>query len=398
MDYSQRVRKTIITGFDRAKEMIGGNHYADYFHSLKNQYPYFCVFGAGSLGSEMIQLLQEMGVTVDYVCDNNFDRAMAQYDLNPTPIRFGDLCAMKENCLVLVSPSNGPIRANEAINYQLKAAGFEHVITNPVWKNMIFLLREITQMDKAVFLSKILEIVSWCEDDRSKALIMDLMDQLFMDYRAIWGVNRIEQYYDPNQYFTDFVRQRSDECFVDGGAFSGDTFESFYRWNLGKYEKYYGFEIDDNNRRVLMEKISRIERDDSKTEIFDCGLFDRNDRLDFFSQRDKSRIYENILNPAGMSRDSVKVRPLDDVLGDQKVTFLKMDIENSEVPALNGAKRIITEQKPLCAISVYHGLKQFVEVPGLLKKLNPNYRIRYRMHSTVGHDIVCYAIDRSENQ
>ena len=74
-----------------------------------------------------------------------------------------------------------------------------------------------------------------------------------------------------------------------------------------------------------------------------------------------------------------------------------MDIENSEVPAIEGAVNIIKEQKPLCAISMYHSLKQFLEIPVLLKRLNPDYMIRYRLHSSIGHDIVCYAIDRNDS-
>ena len=72
-----------------------------------------------------------------------------------------------------------------------------------------------------------------------------------------------------------------------------------------------------------------------------------------------------------------------------------MDIEDSEVPALMGARELITTQKPKCAISMYHSLKQFLEIPEILKQMNPEYEFRYRMHSTVGHDIVCYAINSS---
>ena len=39
----------------------------------------------------------------------------------------------------------------------------------------------------------------------------------------------------------------------------------------------------------------------------------------------------------------IKVNPLDEMIRDQKVTFIKMDLEGAEVEALKGSQRIIRE-------------------------------------------------------
>lgn len=59
---------------------------------------------------------------------------------------------------------------------------------------------------------------------------------------------------------------------------------------------------------------------------------------------------------------------------EDKVTFIKMDIEGAEFAALKGAERIICNQKPKLAISVYHRREDIWEIPKLLLEYNPDYK------------------------
>ncbi|SET43338.1 methyltransferase, FkbM family [[Clostridium] aminophilum] len=397
MDYREIAFKLIKSKYDVSKDLVVKGLFGDYLKKLKTQYGAFCVFGAGSLGIDMIDLIKSFGLEVDYVCDNNYEQIRNRFSENPQPICFDDLCKIKDKCLVFVSPSNGPVKANTAINLQLQKSNFDHVISTPIWKNMVYLLREIGEVDKEYFLDRVMQIIDWCEDDFSKRVFTAVLEQLFCDYRTVNIVNNIEEYYDPHQYFTDFVGKRSDECFVDCGAFVGDTFELFYQWSGGEYEKYYGFELDPKNLKRLRSNIYQIEKNHSRIELFGCGLHDKNEKMKAYLRNDTSYVMGT--NSIGYdASEIVELKTLDDCLEGRKVTFLKMDIENSEIPALYGARKIITEQKPLCAISNYHGLKQLIEVPAILKSMNPEYRIRLRAHSTVGHDIVCYAMDQEDNR
>ena len=69
-----------------------------------------------------------------------------------------------------------------------------------------------------------------------------------------------------------------------------------------------------------------------------------------------------------------------------------MDIEGAEEEAIKGAKNIIIEKKPILAISIYHNANQFLNTWSLIKSLVPGYKLYLRMHSTVSHDTVLYAI------
>ena len=68
-----------------------------------------------------------------------------------------------------------------------------------------------------------------------------------------------------------------------------------------------------------------------------------------------------------------------------------MDIEGSEVKALEGAKNLICEYKPKLAISIYHQRKDIWEIPILLLKYNPDYKFYLRVYSFTGNDTVLYA-------
>lgn len=88
----------------------------------------------------------------------------------------------------------------------------------------------------------------------------------------------------------------------------------------------------------------------------------------------------------------VEAAALDDLLGDREVTFIKMDIEGAEAEALRGAQKIITEQKPKLAISVYHNPEDILTIPQLILEYNPDYKFYLRHYSFSNYDTVLYAI------
>ena len=76
----------------------------------------------------------------------------------------------------------------------------------------------------------------------------------------------------------------------------------------------------------------------------------------------------------------VETTTIDKELSGQRATYIKMNIEGSEVPALKGAEYTIKTFRPRLAIMGYHKTSDFWEVPLLIKEYRPDYNIELRSY------------------
>ena len=90
--------------------------------------------------------------------------------------------------------------------------------------------------------------------------------------------------------------------------------------------------------------------------------------------------------------ESVEVDALDNQSWGKDVTFIKMDVEGFESNAILGAKRILQEQQPKLAISVYHRPEDIWALPLLILDINPNYKFYLRHYSLRNTETVLYGI------
>lgn len=76
----------------------------------------------------------------------------------------------------------------------------------------------------------------------------------------------------------------------------------------------------------------------------------------------------------------------------EQVNFIKMDIEGSEIPALNGARETIKRYKPKLAISVYHKWDDLKIIPKLINDIYPGYKFYLDCTTGFGGEAVLYCI------
>ena len=92
---------------------------------------------------------------------------------------------------------------------------------------------------------------------------------------------------------------------------------------------------------------------------------------------------------SGVNR--IPVDSIDNVCSGDKVTFIKMDIEGSEMEALKGAENVIKRDKPRLAICIYHKPEDLYEIPFWVKETVPEYKLYIRHHSNLQNETVLYA-------
>lgn len=190
--------------------------------------------------------------------------------------------------------------------------------------------------------------------------------------------------YASGQYF-DIFPPVDDEVFVDAGAFDGQTESEILKWGGSNIKRIYAFEADPANfeqcktyyeEHGLTEKVTFIGKGLWKEHaIMRIGNGQRSAGSQISSE----------------GKNEIEVTTLDDEIGDENITFIKMDIEGAELNALKGAKRTIVKYKPRLAICIYHKPEDIYEIPEYILSIVPEYRFWIRHYATDGSETVLYA-------
>ncbi len=215
--------------------------------------------------------------------------------------------------------------------------------------------------------------------EAARSEIASLLDRHGLDYLFGYGGLDAEDV----QYFDLPQLQLGDEYFVDVGALDGETTKHFLEHFSGGHA--YVFEPSAAQYEAMKKELKVYG---GATELFPYGLYDRNGTVRFSTcgyDAGSARVSKT-------GDTSIKVRRMDDVLIGKRVTFIKMDIEGSELAALKGAEQIIRTQKPKLAICVYHKPEDIWEIPGLILDYVPEYRLYLRHYSITNTETVLYAI------
>jgi len=188
---------------------------------------------------------------------------------------------------------------------------------------------------------------------------------------------------DHHPYFNSLLPLGSNEVYVDCGAYDGDTILKFYNAVGGKYKRIIAFECDEANSQRLLDTISTHGIGD--IQVFRKGIWSHEGRLKFQAAGTSISTIQDSGNR------SIEVDTLDHLIGDEDVTFMKMDIEGAEIPALIGAQQLIQKNRPKLAICVYHKPQDLIEIPQFIKKLVPEYKLWLRHHQFISWETVLYA-------
>ena len=173
-----------------------------------------------------------------------------------------------------------------------------------------------------------------------------------------------------DQYFEEFMQYRN-EIFVDAGGFDGDTAMAFAK-RYPDYRKIMVFEPSERNISEAKKRLSNL-RD---IQFFQTGLSSSKATLRFNSETGSA----SAINEHG--NEEIAVDTLDSILH-EPVTFIKMDLEGWEIPAIQGASEHIKNTAPKLALATYHRASDLREIYQLIQSYGNDYDIFFR-HYTQG--------------
>lgn len=225
----------------------------------------------------------------------------------------------------------------------------------------------------------------WFEDEASKNVLMGLLAaRLTGDCRHLTDLaSKNPQYFD-----RDIVKAYADEVVADAGGYIGDTALALLQTPeaKGNIRKIYLYEPNQNNMEKARKNLSGSE---AEIVFRKAGVSDKRGSLFIAGSAASGR-----LTADGQGTNRVDIVALDEDI-EEKVTFIKMDIEGSEKAALRGCERHIREDAPTLAICVYHKLDDVWQVPQYIKSLNPNYKFYLRHYGPLNiSETVMYCLPR----
>lgn len=177
------------------------------------------------------------------------------------------------------------------------------------------------------------------------------------------------------------------EIVVDGGAYTGDTLQSFLNYSSLRFRLYHAFEPDPANFQALARVAGA---DAARITAVQAGLGARRSRARILNT---SGADLRLLSDGETGGETVEVVSLDEYFeGREPPSFIKLDIEGAEADALSGARRVLQASHPALAISAYHFPTDLWCIPLLINRLLPGHSLFMRHYTREVDDTVCYAI------
>jgi FkbM family methyltransferase len=219
-------------------------------------------------------------------------------------------------------------------------------------------------------------------DDRSRQVLDAVLGfRQTLDPRILQQVLSEDDLYAPKGLF-EFT---SNEAYVDGGSYDGDTIRAFIDRVHGRFDDIYAFEPDP----ATFEKLSSNFRHEPRVHPIHAGLHSHVGQLRFRDDASRGAIFAND------GSIEMPVTTIDDVLGDRRLTYVKMNIEGAEIDALHGGRNAICKWLPRLAISVYHRASDLWRIPQVISEISSEYQLYLRQHDGGIIETVLYASPRS---
>lgn len=364
---------------DGTKEMI------DSCLRIVTQSKGLIIFGAGVGGRQLLDLLQRKNCSEKILCfsDNNalkYNSKMTDEVIVVEPEKlfnnYGD------SVTVIIASS-----AYREIKKQLLDYGFRE--NNIYLFNFAFMDLEYTDCE-FIFdhISDFERAYCKMSDEKSRIIFQDILNykitkkNTYLEHMQNYVDDENKQYFDDGLF--DFY---SDEIFLDIGAYTGDTFDSFCSaYNV--WGHYIGIEADPEMYRILDRKVLTNNNNDN-VELYNVAAWDKKDQLFFDVNPGSSSVSSGGL----IGKKEVDAVSIDELLNERSITFIKMDIEGAEYNALIGMKNVLKKNKPILAVCVYHLRDDYYRITDTIEDFCPNeYRFYFRQYRFTPTETVCFAI------
>lgn len=361
-----------VEEFDNVKDVVGV-----FLKEIQTGGEPLVLYGAGYCLRMFLDLLAESDIQIMGIVDGNKNK-WGENVRGIEIISWKQAKSVYPDMQVVITTSHF-----DEIETSLRDDGFKgkihHLPMNAYYKNSVYGCDFLEKYE-----SRFQKVYEQFADDVSREVFINILkhnmsfdDQYFENIRK----------YEIQGYFgTELFNNVENEVIVDGGAFDGDTIREFFSDPARKCKRIFAFEPD----AVNYEKLSSEMKSDKVVPV-NAGLGRNKTIMNFIMGGGVSSRIDN------EGTEQIRIDTIDNVLKDEKPTFIKMDIEGAEADALLGGKTVIGECMPVLAISAYHKMKDMFELVELIDELgagNYDFYLRhtfYYQKIKIQPDVIIYA-------
>ena len=202
-------------------------------------------------------------------------------------------------------------------------------------------------------------------------------------------IHRIYRPY-PTLYFrSGLFSLHERERFIDCGASVGESTSGVLALTQCKFDRIWMIDPDHHNQPILRGIIEKQPASiASRISLYPVAVGSGPGRMAFNHVGGHTGSIASETHAYGELLD-VDVRAIDDII-DIPPTLIKMDIEGSELSALQGAREAIIKGKPVLTISAYHRATDLIDLPNYVESIAEDYRIGLRHHTEERWDTCLY--------
>ena len=221
-------------------------------------------------------------------------------------------------------------------------------------------------------------------DDRSKSTYMDIIN-----YKLSGKIEYLISCESAESETFSLLGADKFTKTADLGAYNGDSIRQ-----LLKYSPYLSrvtaLEPDRRNFRKLCE-YRDSKTDNINIDAYNCGAWSEKNDFPFDQSGNRNASFtsnisyfqssvnqESHIQPKLAKQKKTEVNTLDNILGGERVDYIKYDVEGSEKEALKGSLNTIKKYSPALLVSAYHRSCDIFALPLYIHQINPDYAMYLR--------------------
>ncbi len=337
------------------------------------------LFGLGGSIDVYFELLNKYAINIDYIIDNNPAKIGTIYNgirINAASI----LSSIETAYIIITAPSHSSSIISQITNLTNK-----HIVIQ--FDPSLEIIQNVSHKERVDFYThnknSLISFYDNLADDISKLTFEKVIEGALTSNNCCY--NEIST---NNQYFPDIIMENltENETFLDIGAFTGDSSIEFIKAVNNNFNKIIGFEPKNENIKIALSLIN-----DKRVQFYPYGIGEKSEQLYLYGN-DGIDDFAHISDKKNENCTVIEIKSIDDFLS-ESYTYMKMDIEGMEIPALLGAAKTIKQYHPKLAVSIYHKLDDFITIPKIIMDIDPSYKLYLRHYwGYCGTDSILFAI------